>query len=129
MQGIPNVEGNLELGNGAQFIVYISPQEETAKYVTKWVVKIEQKDGNWSGSISSDNPTETLQTPGLSGIFNVTVQACGPNFDNKILVPVSWSNPDIGCNSNCVSMVGIVAAVGGKDANYWTTWDAVCNQR
>ncbi len=128
MYGTANVERNLELGGGAQFWAYISPQEETSKFVTKWTVKIEQKDGNWAGSITSDNPTAILQTPGLSGVFNVRVQASGPNFSEKTLSPVSWSPPDIGCNSNCASMVGIVAVSGGGDANYWTTWDAVCKR-
>ena len=128
MNGIANVEGNLELGGGARFWAYISPQEETSKFVTKWTVKIEQKDGNWAGSISSDKPTTQLQTPGLSGIFRVSVQASGPNFSEKTLAPVSWSPPDIGCNSNCAAMVGIVAVKGGGDANYWTTWDAICNR-
>ena len=126
MNGIANVEGQLELGGGAQFWAYISPQEETSKFVTKWTVKIEQKDGNWAGTISSDNPTQMLRTPGLSGIFTVSVQASGPRFDEKTLTPVSGSKPDVGCNSNCAAMIGIVAAAGGEDANYWTTWDAVC---
>lgn len=127
MTGIANVKGGLEIGGGAKFWAYISPQEDTSKYVTKWTVKIEQKDGNWAGSITSDNPTEVLQTPGLSGVFNVTVLASGPNFNEKTLTNVSWSPADVGCNSNCASMVGIVAVKGGGDANYWTTWDAVCN--
>ena len=68
------------LGNGAQFWAYVSPQHETSKYVTKWQVRIEQTDGNWSGIIDSDNPEKILQTPDLSGIFKVTVRASGPEI-------------------------------------------------
>jgi hypothetical protein len=35
---------------------------------------------------------------------------------------------DIGCNTNCASMVGIVANPDGHSANYWTTWDAYCEK-
>jgi len=126
MAGIANVEGAMELGGGAQFWAYISPQGETSKYVTKWNVRIEQEDGNWVGFISSDNPLKELKTPGLSGVFKVTVTASGPKFSEKTLTPTSWSKPDVGCNSNCASMVGIVATQDGSNANYWTTWDAVC---
>lgn len=41
---------------------------------------------------------------------------------------MSGSKPDIGCNTNCASMVGIVATENGSDANYWTTWDAFCKE-
>ena len=128
MAGVANVKGNLELGGGAQFWAYVSPQNETSKFVTKWEVRLEQKDGNWSDRITSDEPTKVLQTPGLSGTFWVIVTASGPLFQEKKLTPVSWSKPDIGCNSNCAAMVGIVATADGKDANYWTVWDAVCKQ-
>jgi hypothetical protein len=114
-------------GGGAQFWAYISPQNETDKYVTKWVVKLEQRDGNWTGSITSDDPYKILKTPNLSGIFNVRVIASGPLFPEKQLTNLPDSKPDIGCNSNCHAMVGIVATADGKDANYWTVWDAFCD--
>lgn len=117
-----------QLGNGAQFWAYISPQHETSKYVTKWQVRIEQTDGNWAGIINSEDPMKKLQTPNLSGVFKVTVTASGPKFDEKKLSPDPESNPDIGCNSNCASMVGIAATEDGSDARYWTTWDAFCKQ-
>jgi hypothetical protein len=120
--------GEVQLGNGAQFWAYISPSNDTEKYVTQWSVTIQQQDGNWSGTITSDDPQQILQTPGLSGIFNVTVKASGPNFGEKQLSPQSGSQPNIGCNSNCAAMVGIVATPGGNDANYWTTWDAICDR-
>ena len=114
-------------GGGAQFWAYISPQHETAKNVTKWIVKFEQKDGNWSDFISSDDPQKTLKTPNLSGVFTVIVSASGPGFTEKRLTCLPDSKPDIGCNSNCFAMVGIVATSDGKDANYWTVWDAFCS--
>jgi hypothetical protein len=114
-------------GGGAQFWAYISPQNETEKYVTKWVVKLEQKDGNWSDFISSDDPTKVLKTPNLSGVFRVIVRASGPLFPEKQLTNLPDSKPDVGCNSNCFAMVGIVATQDGKDAHYWTVWDAFCN--
>ena len=117
--------GDVVLGNGAQFWAYISPANDTAKYVHDWKVTFTQ--GNWSGSITSENPEVNLQTPGLSGVFDVTVTAkVGKILQPHQLKPQAGSNPNIGCNSNCASMVGIVAAPGGTDANYWTTWDAYC---
>jgi hypothetical protein len=114
-------------GGGAQFWAYISPQHETGKRVTKWVVKLEQKDGNWSDYISSDDPEKILQTPNLAGVFRLIVTASGPLFKEKQLTNLPGSNPDIGCNSNCFAMVGIVATEDGKSAHYWTVWDAFCN--
>ncbi len=127
MAGPANVEGKLELGGGAQFWAYISPQHETSKNVTKWEVVIEQQDGNWAGKITSDAPQQHLKTPGLSGIFKVTVKASGPNFAETTLTNLPDSKPDIGCNSNCFGMVGIVADEDGKGAKYWTVWDAFCS--
>ncbi len=67
-----NSTGQLQLGGGAQFWVYLSPQNDTAKMITKWRVTFSQ--GNWSDSISSDNPTKQIQTPNLSGIFEIKVE-------------------------------------------------------
>lgn len=92
-------------------------------------MKIEQKDGNWVGSITSENPEKVLQTPGLSGEFLVTVKASGPNFDETTLEPEPYSKPDIGCNSNCAGMVGIVVTDDHAGARYWTVWDAVCSRQ
>ena len=114
-------------GGGAQFWAYISPQHETARCVTKWVVKLEQKDGNWSDFISSGEPEKILQTPNLAGVFTVRVTASGPLFKEKQLDPLPESNPDIGCNPNCFAMVGIVATEDCQDAHYWTVWDAFCS--
>jgi hypothetical protein len=120
--------GDVTLGNGAQFWVYISPQNDTAQYVHDWTVTFSQQDGDWSGSVSSRDLSPTLQTPGLSGIFNVKVTAkVGAVLQPRTLEPQAGSKPDIGCNSNCAAMVGIVATPGGANANYWTTWDAICN--
>jgi hypothetical protein len=119
--------GQVTLGNGAQFWAYISPQNDTAKYVTDWVVKFEQQDGNWTGSITSKDPYVNLQTPNLSGVFNVTVTAkVGAVLQPQKLKPQAGTKPEVGCNSNCAAMVGIVAAPGGGSATYWTVWDAYC---
>jgi len=123
---VGTMKNKVELGDGAQFWAYISPEHETSKYITRWEVRIEQADSNWSGIINSDNPEEILQTPNLSGIFKVTVRASGRKFEEKTLPPKLGSKPDIGCKSNCTAIVGIVATEGGGGANYWTTWDAIC---
>lgn len=118
--------GELELGGGAQFWAYISPQNNTAQNVTNWKVTLQQQDGNWTGTITSQNPQQILQTPNLSGIFKVTVVGSGPNMPEHQLSPKPGSRPDIGCNSNCAAMVLIVSNADGTDANYQTTWDAIC---
>lgn len=122
-----DVVGTAELGKGARFWAYISPQNNTSAVVTKWSVTLQQLNGNWTGTITSDNPEQQLQTPGLSGIFKVTVVASGPGFGPVTLAPMSGSQADVGCNSNCAAMVGIVANADGKGAQYWTVWDAFCN--
>ncbi len=131
MSAYPNnigeIKGKYKGGGGAQFWAYVSPQHETAQKVTKWEVKLEQKDGNWAGSITSDDPEKILKTPNLSGVFRVIVTASGPGFGPKQLTNLPDSKPDVGCNSNCFAMVGIVATADGKDANYWTVWDAFCS--
>jgi hypothetical protein len=111
--------------SGAQFWVHISPQHNTEHWVEQWEVTFELDD--WSGTITSANPQEILQTPGLSGIFNVAVIASGPNMHQKILTPLTDSRQQIRCNANCAAMVGIIAAADGNDAHYWTVWDALCN--
>jgi len=116
-----------QAGNrGAKFVAYISPQNQTTTKVTRWVIHIKQRDGSWEGTLSSDGP-RSLQTPGLSGVFDVKVVASGPGFAQKQLSPTPWSRADVGCNSNCSAMIGIVANSSGNDANYWTVWDAICN--
>lgn len=123
-----DIAENLQLGKGASFWAYISPQNNTDAVVTKWSVTLQQLNGNWTGTITSDNPTQQLQTPGLSGIFKVIVSASGPNFGPTTLAPKAGSQADIGCNSNCAGMVGIVATADGKGAEYWTVWDAYCSR-
>jgi len=125
---VAEMKGSLQLGGGAQFWAYISPQNNTEQAVTKWQVTIEQADGNWTGTITSDNPQQQLKTPNLSGLFNVKVTGSGPKMPQKQLTPQSGSKPNIGCNSNCAAMVGIVATPDGTGANYWTVWDALCSR-
>jgi hypothetical protein len=93
--------------------------------VTKWEVVLTQ--GNWKDSITSDLPHKILKTPDLSGVFDVTVWASGPNFPWQQITPAAGSQPNVGCNDNCAAMVGIVANASGTGANYWTVWDAICN--
>lgn len=125
-----NSSGQLQLGGGAQFWVYLSPQHDTAKMITKWRVTFSQ--GNWSDSISSDNPTKQIQTPNLSGIFEIKVELLsGSTGTWRQIPPQAGSHNEIGCNSNCASMVGIVAdsinpLIGAINAHFWTTWDAMC---
>ncbi len=116
----------LAAGKGAQFWVYISPNNDTAKVVTKWSVTYTHQDSNWIGTITSADPQEILQTPGLSGLFDVKVEAAGADWGPTEIHP-SEGGPVIGCNDNCGSFVGIVADAGGKGATYWTTWDAICS--
>lgn len=125
---VAQVSGKVTLGKGAQFWAYVSPQNNTDQVVTKWSVTLQQIGGNWTGQITSDNPTQQLQTPNLSGIFHVTVKASGPKFDTIVLAPLADSQPNVGCNSNCAAMIGIVANADGSGANYWTVWDAFCNR-
>lgn len=118
----------LTVGNGALFWAYVSPSNDTAANVTDWSVTIEQQGGNWIGKITSENPREQLQTPNLSGHFTVTVWGSGPKMAWQQLEVQQGSNPDIGCNSNCAAMVGIVSNEGGTGANYWTVSDAFCSK-
>jgi hypothetical protein len=127
---ISEVRGQVEgsLGGGAQFWAYISPQNNTDKVVHHWEVRLQQQDGNWSGTITYENPQQILQTPNLSGLFNVEVTASIAGLAPRRLTPQAGSKPNIGCNSNCAAMVGIVASPDGMNAYYWTTWDAICSR-
>lgn len=119
-------ESTVRLGGGAQFWVYVSPDNKTDEYVTDWEVKIEQIDGNWTGSITSENPYQQLKTSDLSGVFKVTITASGPKFSEATLTPVLESSSDVSCSSKCAAMIGIVATDNGDGANYWTVGDAMC---
>jgi hypothetical protein len=125
-----NSSGNVQLGNGAQFWVYLSPQNETSKMISTWRVTFSQ--GNWSDSISSENPTKQIHTPNLSGIFDIKVELLSASTGTwRQIPPQAGSYNEIGCNSNCASMVGIVAGstkppIGAINAHFWTTWDAMC---
>lgn len=131
--GIP-AEGNFEdvgspdeLGGGAYFWVYLSPQNNTAEVVKHWTVKLSQ--GNWQATISSDSPSHSLNTVGMSGEFEVTASWRKPPEEVVVkLEPLPDSKPDVGCNANCAAMIGIVADESGSTANYWTVWDAFCKK-
>lgn len=131
MPGASNISGELKLGDGAQFWVYLSPQNDTAKVVKGWAVTFSQ--GNWSDQITSENPTKQIQTPNLSGLFDIKITETdfSTNPPRQVdIPPMPPSKNQIGCNSNCASMVGIVAdekpLLGGPNAKFWTTWDAIC---
>lgn len=126
-----NSSGQVRLGNGAQFWVYLSPQNDTSKMISTWRVTFSQ--GNWSDTISSEDPTKQIQTPNLSGIFDIKVELLSGSTGTWCQIPPKQgSNNEIGCNSNCASMVGIVAdsinpPIGAINAHFWTTWDAMCS--
>jgi len=123
---LTKISDRLELGAGAQFWAYVSPQNNTEKNVSKWEITLQQENGNWTGRIISEQPEKILRTPNLSGTFRLVVTASGPHFKEMKLGPASDSKPSIGCNANCAAMIGIVATPDGKSANYWTVWDAIC---
>lgn len=106
----------LELDDGAKFWGYISPQRSTEKIVTKWTIRLEHTTSNWVGEITHRDPPGLLTTPGLSGIFNVKVTVSGPRLPEQTIECEDYSRPEIGCNSNCASMVGIVATEAGDGA-------------
>jgi hypothetical protein len=109
---------------GAAFWAYLSPQNNTSHAVSMFRVVLTQ--GNYTGEMTRSQPT--LQTPGMSGIFNVQVFASfGASQAIVELKPLPNTKPNIGCNSNCKGMIGIVADATGTNANYWTVWDALCN--
>ncbi|MEM1222134.1 MAG: hypothetical protein AAGH40_05170 [Verrucomicrobiota bacterium] len=132
MSGIANSTGSLKTGGGAQFWVYLSPQNNTAEVIKTWSVTFSQ--GNWSDSITSEDPTKQIQTPNLSGEFDlkVTQTDYSTNPPREVDIPAKAPSTNvIGCNSNCASMVGIVAdetpVIGGAQGTFWTTWDAFCS--
>jgi len=131
MYGRANIDGDLRLGGGAQFWVYLSPQNDTAKTVKNWSVTFSQ--GNWSDSITSKNPTKKIRTPNLSGIFQIKITESDPSPEQPLEIeipPMDGGKNEIGCNANCASMVGIVAdknpRPGQANAKFWTIWDALC---
>jgi hypothetical protein len=125
---ISEVRGELQgsLGGGAQFWAYISPENNTAKVVSHWEVRLQQQDGNWTGKITYQDPRQKLQTPELSGLFNVEVIADVSGIGPKRLTPQAGSKAVVGCSPNCAAMIGIVASPDGMSAYYWTVWDAIC---
>jgi hypothetical protein len=123
------VASESDLGGGAYFWVYLSPQGNTKDIVKDWTVTLTQ--GNWSGSINSSQNPPVLQTDGLSGDFDLRVEwRPEPTEPLQIEVqPCDGTKPGIiGCNVNCASMIGLLAESKEK-ACYWTTWDAFCKQQ
>ncbi|BBM02903.1 hypothetical protein [Microbulbifer sp. GL-2] len=135
VKGTPNAADQITLGDGAKFWVYISPENSTNKVVKGWSVTFSK--GDWTGKITSDNPTAWVQAadPPLSGEFKVSVYEINYSTNPPIEIPVPPSNGSsntIGCNRNCASMVGIVAnettTPGAANSTFWTTWDAICKK-
>jgi hypothetical protein len=115
-----------DLGSGAYFWIYLSPQHETEKVITDWTVTLTQGDKIWS--IHSTDPEPTLKTLGGSGVFEVRVEWRNPETKVvQLLKPLPESKPEIGCNENCAGMIGLLAPGEGEEAGYWTVWDAFCN--
>jgi hypothetical protein len=115
-----------DLGKGAYFWVYLSPQNKTAEIVKDWTVTLSQP--GWSASISSREHPPVLQTEGRSGVFDVKViWRQPPDAVIVALRPSPGSKPNIGCNENCAAMIGIVANLDGPPT-YWTVWDAFCKK-
>jgi hypothetical protein len=114
-----------DLGGGAYFWVYLSPQNETAEIVKDWTVTLSQ--GDWTASISSNQDPPVLQTQGMSGEFDVRVTWRQPPTEVVVpLKPSPESKPNVGCNENCAAMIGIVAGKDGAMPTYWTVWNAFC---
>jgi len=124
-QYLNQVKASETTGGGAKFLVYISPLNDTPTNVTEWSVTFKQ--GDWSGTITSKKPTDVLQTPNLSGLFDLEITGSGPHFTSTTLKPGKGDTVNIGCNSNCLSIVKIVSLPEGKGAYYSPTWDAVCS--
>jgi len=125
-----NISDEIKLGGGAKFWVYVSPQKNTAAVVNNWIVTFSQ--GCWKESITSKNPTKIIQTPNLSGEFNIiiTKSDISNNLPCKVSIPaLPSSNNTIGCDVNNASMVGIIAhddsSFGGINARFWTDWNAL----
>jgi len=104
--------------NGARFVVYLSPTYDTERWITKWTLSIKHEGTSWQGTLTSDDPTATLQVPGLGGMFNVSLWASGPNLPWQELMPQSGA-AGVECNLGCQTMVGILALPMGYGANYW----------
>jgi len=115
---LEEVGGSTEdLGGGARFVLYVSAAVREAK--PKAVFRAFLTQGNWSGSVSSEDPT--LQTDGMSGVFEVKVDYSEPPAE--FIAPIEGPS-EIGCNENCFSMIEI----GIEDGKpfYEVTWDAGC---
>ena len=117
-----------DIGGGVEFWVYISPQNETSKFLTEWKVVIEHEDTKWIGVINSDNPKEILKTPSLYGYFKLSVFASGRYFEWQRLEVKKGSKKNIACAPNSVSMITLECTEDKDDANYYTIWNALFNQ-
>ncbi|MGN6815189.1 MAG: hypothetical protein ACTHK3_03780 [Solirubrobacterales bacterium] len=108
-----------ELGGGAQFVMYVSEAVSEAK--PKAVFRAHLRQGDWSGTVSSDQNPPILKTDGMSGIFQLKVDYSEPpaEFIAELIGP-----SELGCNENCFSMVKIDIEDGKLSCS--TTWDAAC---
>jgi len=117
---LEEVGGSTEdLGAGARFVLYVSAAVKEAK--PKAVFRAHLTQGNWSGTVSSEDPI--LQTDGMSGNFELKVDYSEPPAD--FIAPLDGPS-DIGCNENCFSIIEI--RIDGEKLFYETVWDAGCSQ-
>jgi hypothetical protein len=111
-------------GSGATFWVYVSPQNQTAKFIRHWRVEISRS--GWRRVISSENPQVQVHAPRLAGEFAVKVLASGPKFQHQQLPVQPGGRASLMCSSNCDCVVGIIANQDGVGGVYWTVSDAIC---
>ncbi len=115
--------------DGARFIAYISPSDDTASHLTKWEVRLEHDTSDWFGTITSAHPKQMLCTPKLYGRFHVHVTASGPDIGEDVtakLLPPDHGipyNPDVMVSIDNAGMIGIVTRENGKELYYWTVSD------
>jgi hypothetical protein len=118
---LEEVGGNAdELGGGAQFVLYVSSAVKEAK--PKAVFRAHLSQGDWSGTVSSDQNPPILKTNGMSGVFQLKVDYSEPPAE--FIAPIEGPS-EIGCNENCFSMIEI--DIDGEKLFYETTWDAGCS--
>lgn len=123
--GLENTNHNVNLDNGARFWVSISPQKNTVDVVKNWIVTFSQ--GSWKESITFKNPTKQIQTPNLSGEFNIIITKSDTSLNLARTVNIPALPPSkniINCDSNCDLMVGIIAHEDSSfcsvNARFWT---------
>ncbi len=112
---------------GAEILGYSSPTNDTDKRFPDW--KIEVSQGNYEDLITPYN--NPLQTPGLSGEFQVRVFVRCPETGEYLLWKDKEGNETgvVGVGENCIGMVIFYAlAETGCEGTYYTVYNAVCGE-